>query len=41
METERMAAVMFAAMTGPMAAAVLVMTSKHVCFRSCFVISKL
>jgi hypothetical protein len=39
-EAERMAAVVFVAMTAPVAAVVMLMSSKHVCFRSCFVISK-
>jgi hypothetical protein len=38
-ETERMTAVVFVGMAAPMAAMVM-MSSKHVCFRSCFVISK-
>lgn len=39
-EAERVTAVVLAAMTGPLAAAVVMVSSKHVCFRSCFVISK-
>lgn len=40
MEAERMAAVVFVAVTAPVAAVVMLMSSKHVCFRSGFVISK-
>jgi hypothetical protein len=40
-EAERMATVVFVAVTAPVAAVVMLMSSKHACFRSCFVISKL
>jgi len=38
-ETERMTAVMLVGLTAPVAT-VMMMSSKHVYFRSCFVISK-
>jgi hypothetical protein len=39
-EAERMTAMMLVAVTAPVAAVVMLMSSKHVCFRSCFVISE-
>jgi len=39
-EAERMTAMMLVAVTAPVAAVVMLMSSKHVSFRSCFVISK-
>lgn len=39
-EAERMTAMMLVAVTAPVAAVVMLMSSKHVCFRSYFVISE-
>jgi hypothetical protein len=39
-EAERMTAMMLVAVTAPVAAVVMLMSSKHVSFRSCFVISE-